>query len=228
MSVGIGDKVILVVCGLKAEAGIAAGDGVMTICGGGDQRRLAADLARLAPTVSGIISFGVAGGLDPRLKPGDIRIGDGIVTADGRRFPVDAGWVSRLHAKLGVPTALFAAVEAPLADVAGKAALRAATGAATVDMESHLAARAAQDAGVPFAALRVVTDPAGRSLPHAAAVGMRADGSVDLAAIIGSLMKKPGQVPGLIRTGLEARKAFAALLRGRQLLGSDFAFLDLV
>ena len=154
MSVGDSDKVLLVVCGLKTEAAIAAGKGVTTVCGGGDQRRLAADLARLAPMVSGIISFGVAGGLDPRLQPGDLRVGEGIVTADGRCYPVDAGWVSRLSANLGVPAALLAAVDNPLADVTGKAALRAATGAATVDMESHLAARAAQDAGVPFAALR--------------------------------------------------------------------------
>ncbi len=218
---------ILVVCGLKAEADIAAGKGVTTVCGGGDQHRLAQDLARLAPKASGVISFGIAGGLDPTLEPGDTRVGAGIVIADGRRYPADEGWVSRLSSSLGVPAALFAAVDTPLADVTGKAALRAATGAAIVDMESHIAGRAAQAAGVPFAALRVVTDSASRSLPHAASVGMRADGSVNLAAIIGSLMKKPGQVPGLIRTGLDARKAFAALLRSRQRLGPDFAFLDL-
>lgn len=218
---------ILVVCGLKAEADIAAGEGVTVVCGGGDGKRLAADLARLAPGAAGIISFGVAGGLDATLKPGDLRIGSGVVTADGIRYPADPGWGSRLSARLGVPAALFAAVDTPLAEIAGKAALHAATGAATVDMESHLAAGAAQAAGVPFAALRAVTDPANRALPHAATVGMRADGSVDLPAILVSLTKKPGQLPGLVRTGLDARKAFAALFSGRQLLGPGFAFLDL-
>ncbi len=218
---------ILVVCGLKVEADIAAGEGVTVICGGGDGERLAADLARLGPGAAGIISFGVAGGLDPSLKSGDLRVGSGVVTAGGTRYPADPGWASRLSTRLGVPAALFAAVDTPLADVAGKTALHAATSAATVDMESHLAAQAAQAADVPFAALRAVTDPAGRSLPHAATVGMRADGSVALPAILASLTKKPGQLPGLVRTGLDARKAFAALLRGRQLLGPGFAFLDL-
>ena len=218
---------ILVACGLKAEAEIADGEGVTVVCGGGDQARLAADLARLAPRAAAIISFGVAGGLDPSLKPGDLRVASGVVTADGSRYPADPGWSTRLSARLGVSIGLFASVDVPLADVAGKAALHARTGAATVDMESHVAALAAQAVGMPFAALRAVTDPADRSLPHAATVGMRADGGVDLPAIFASLTKKPGQMPGLIRTGLDARKAFAALLRGRQLLGPGFAFLDL-
>ena len=217
---------ILVACGLKAEAKIADGEGVTVICGGGDQACLADDLARLAPRAAAIISFGVAGGLDPSLKPGDLRVASGVVTADGSRYPADPGWSTRLSARLGVSIGLFASVDVPLADVAGKAALHARTGAATVDMESHVAAMAAQAVGVPFAALRAVTDTADRSLPHAAIVGMRADGGVDLPAIFASLTKKPGQMPGLIRTGLDARKAFAALLRGRQLLGPGFAFLD--
>ena len=217
---------ILVVCGLKAEADIAAGQGITVVCGGGDQDRLASDLARLAPTATGIISFGVAGGLDPSLKSGDLRVARGVV-ADGRLHPTDICWASRLSKRLGVPTALFAAVDTPLADIAGKAALYTATGAAIVDMESHVAARSAAKAGVPFAALRAVTDPAGRTLPHAATVGMRADGSINLPAILASLVEKPRQLPGLVRTGLDARLAFAALLRGRQHLGPGFAFLDL-
>ena len=218
---------ILVVCGLKAEADIAAGDDVTVVCGGGDQARLAADLARLAPKAAAIVSFGVAGGLDPSLKPGALAVAAGVVTTEGERYPSDPEWALRLAGRLAAPTTVFAAVDVPIADVAGKAALHAATGAALVDMESHLAARAAQHAGLPFAALRAVTDPADRSLPHAATVGMRADGRVDLPAILASLARQPGQLPGLIRTGLDARKAFAALLRCRQLLGSGFAVLDL-
>lgn len=218
---------ILVACGLKAEAAIAAGEGIHVLCGGGDQARLAADLVRLAPAATAILSFGVAGGIDPALKPGDVRIASAVVSPDGRRYGTDAAWAARLSTRLEVPTVVFATVDAPLADPAGKAALRAGTGAATVDMETHLVAAAAAAAGKPFAALRAVTDPAERSLPHAATVGMRADGRVDLPAILLSLAKKPGQLPGLIRTGLDARKAFAALLRGRQLLGPGFAFLDL-
>ena len=48
---------------------------------------------------------------------------------------------------------------------------------------------------------------------------MRADGGVDLPAVLRSLMAAPWQLPALVRTGLEAEKAFRALLRGHRLLG---------
>ena len=44
-----------------------------------------------------------------------------------------------------------------------KAALRATTGADAVDMESHIAARYAEQHSLPFAALRVISDPAHRA-----------------------------------------------------------------
>lgn len=218
---------ILVICGLKAEAKIAAGEGNTVVCGGGEQGRLAADLARLAPAVAGLISFGVGGGLDPSLKSGSLVVGSRVFSPDGNAYSADVEWASRISLRLGVPTAAFAASDHVLADAAAKAELRTSTGAALVDMETHIVARAAEQAGKPFAALRAVTDPAGRNLPHAASVGMRADGSVDLTAILKSLAKQPGQLPGLIQTGLDARRAFAALLRGRQHLGPSFAFFDL-
>ena len=221
---------MIVVCGLAAEARIAAGAGVSVLAGGGDGVRLARDLDALCLDLigtakSGVISFGVAGGLAPGLAPGAVCVADGIVTPDGAFLETDAGWTSRLAASLAATQATrgrFAAADAPVAGVAAKAALHGRTGALVVDMESHVAARAAALHGLPFAALRVVTDPAGRALPHAASVGMRADGRVDLAAILASLARDPRQLPGLIRTGLDARSAFAALLRCRQLLGPGF------
>lgn len=221
---------LVVVCGLAAEAKIAAGPGIIVIAGGGDNERLANALDNAAPGAAGIVSFGVAGGLQPGLKPGDIRIADAIVSPDGTRTATDPAWASSLLGKLSdmrATSATFAAVDLPLADVAGKAALHRATGASLVDMESHIVARAAVRHGLRLAGLRAVTDPSDRSLPHAATVGMRADGKVDLAAILLSLGRNPGQLPGLIRTGLEARAAFAALLRCRQVLGVGFALVDL-
>ena len=110
---------ILIVCGLKAEADIAAGDDITVVCGGGDQARLAADLMRLAPNATAIVSFGVAGGLDPSLTPGALAVAAGVVTANGVRYPCDPGWASRLATRLAAPTADFAAVDMPIADVAG-------------------------------------------------------------------------------------------------------------
>lgn len=218
---------IVVVCGLTAEAKIAAGPDVTVIAGGGDRYGLEAALDRAASTAHAFVSFGVAGGLAPHLSPGDVLVADTVVGPGGRRFATDPAWSARIAGALRAPRAVFLGVDAPVAGVADKAALRQAVDAAVVDMESHIVGETAARFGKRFAAVRVVTDPAARSLPHAATVGMRADGKVDLRAIFMSLMSNPGQLPSLIRTGLDARAAFSALLRCRQRLGPGFAFLDL-
>jgi adenosylhomocysteine nucleosidase len=116
---------------------------------------------------------------------------------------------------------------APIADPAAKAALHATTGAAAVDMESALVARAAERHGLPFAILRAIADPAHCALPPAALAAMRADGAIDVAAVLRALGREPRQLPALIRLALDSRRAFGALTRARALLGADFAGIDL-
>lgn len=143
------------------------------------------------------------------------------------RFGRKSGWRPILDAAGGYPRAEIAGAEAPVADKIGKTALFAATGAVAVDMESVLVARAARRYGLPFAILRVVADPAHRSLPSAALIAMRPDGEVDVGGVFSALSRDPWQVTTLARLAVDARRAFAALARARALLGSDFASLDL-
>lgn len=217
---------LVIVCGLAAEAKIAAAPDVDVIAIAGRADRLHSELATLSKP-DAILSFGIAGGLAPDLGAGDIRIANAIMAPDGRRLEADPAWSAQLAVTLGCPLTTFAGADAPVAATSDKRALHAATGADLVDMESHHAAAWAADKCVSFAAVRVITDSAERQLPQAAAVGMRPDGKVDLAAILVSLAKNPAQLPALIRTGLDARAAFAALLRCRQRLGPRFALLDL-
>lgn len=214
---------VLVVTGLAAEARIAAGAGVVTVAGGGDTERLALSVeAALRRGVRAVISFGIAGGLAPGLAPGAVLIARTIHDAAGL-LPADAAWVEQLAALL--PDARIddvAGVDAAVAGADGKAELRRRTGAAAVDMESHLAARVAARHGLPFAAIRVVADPAERTLPPAALVGMRPDGTADLGAVLRSLARDPRQLAGLIRTGLDARAALTALATCRPLLDPVF------
>ena len=154
--------------------------------------------------------FDSAPGGDERAPTGVFRLGrDGDwrpIAPEGPRFQAD-----------------IAGVDTPLADAAGKAAFFANTGAAAVDMESAIVARAAERHGLPFAILRVIADPAHRPLPGAALVAMRADGEVDLAAVLTALVREPGQLPALMRLGLDTRRAFSALVHARALLGAEFA-----
>lgn len=214
---------VLVVVGLKREAAIAAGEGVVAVCGGGRsdllRARIAAAMTEHVP--GAVLSFGVAGALQPGLGVGAVLAAAVVRDGAARRFG-DPAWTARLVARTGARLADFAGVDAVAADPEDKARLREATGAAVVDMESHLAARAAAEAGLPFAALRVVSDRAEHGLPPAAVAGLGADGGVDAAAVLRALARDPRQLPALLRTGRDAAAALRALARARRAAGVRF------
>ena len=218
---------ILAATGLERERRIVAGPGVEAIAGGGDARRLESLLEARAAGARGIVSIGIAGGLAPALRAADWVLAD-LVVVEGRSLPTDRAWTERLAARLphAIRGALLGA-DAVVADPGEKARLHRASGALAVDMESHVAARVALRHDLPFAALRVVCDPAHRALPPAARVGMAADGRVDLAAVLRSLLAQPSQLVALIVTGLEAERAFRSLLRGHRRLGAGLCGADL-
>jgi adenosylhomocysteine nucleosidase len=215
---------VIAVTGLAFEARIAAGESVSVIYGR-NERRMIAELERaVASGASGIVSFGTAGGLAPHLAPGDWIVAEAIVT-DGHRWATDPVWSAELLRRLSHAThAPIASVDVPVTDAPAKQALHDRASAAAADMESHIAARVAVAHNLPFVACRVIIDPAHRSLPPAALVAMRDDGSVNVAALLGSLARQPGQLPKLLRLSFDARAARAALFRGRRLLGAGLGF----
>ena len=76
----------------------------------------------------------------------------------------------------------------------------------------------AAEAGIPFMALRAIADPAWHGLPAAALLPLDEHGRPRLGAVFGSIMKKPGQIPGLIVTAFDTRAALKALLRAGRVL----------
>ncbi len=195
---------LLIVVGMKREARIAAGAGRVAIAGRG--------LAEaLAERPAAVISFGLCGGLDPFLAAGDLVVGEAV-----GGVAANQAWADRLMAALpGARRGAIASSGAMAAGIAAKAALRAQTGAIAVDMESHLVAAA----GLPFAVLRAVSDPAHRALPRAAQAGFKADGEVDIASVLRALIARPWELPALLRTAREAEFAFRALGDALDLLG---------
>jgi hopanoid-associated phosphorylase len=214
---------IIAVLGLAREARIAASPAVYPIIGGGDEAGLSAELKRVVGQgAQGIISFGIAGGLDPSLAPGACIVGS-AATLGPARWRTDVLWSRNLLAALpGAVFAEVAGVDHPAASVEHKRLLRSMTGAAAVDMESHVAARIAEVHGVPFAILRVICDPAGRNVPPAALAGMRKDGTSDIGAVFRALVARPSQLSGMIRLARDAGIAFGELKRRRRSLGDDF------
>ena len=218
----MGDVTLLVVTGLLAEAGIAAGPGVVTLAGGGAadlDRRIERAIATHRP--SALLSFGVAGGLHPSLAIGDVVAGAEVI-GEGWSVPCDPKWLAALAPACRARPAVVTALSIPAATVAMKAAL-AALGAATVDMESHAVALAAREAGLPLAVLRVVSDEAGQAIPPAALAGMREDGSTDALAVLSALARAPRQLPALIRTARDFGRAMARVREARAAAGPRFS-----
>jgi adenosylhomocysteine nucleosidase len=219
------------VTGLAFEARIVAGPSITVVCSG-DRRQLKRSIElAVRRRCQGIISFGIAGGLAPHLKPGACIIARNVIF-ENVRYVSHRGWAQSLMemigsaCKRGSPpgSILFADIagsDLPLASVQAKQWLHESTGTLAVDMESHVAARIAADYQVPFVALRVITDPSHRALPPAALVATRPDGTIAVGTVLRSLISNPAQLPTLFRIGLDSWAARQTLTSSRRLLGTN-------
>lgn len=223
----IDPRPILIVTGLVQEARIAAGPGMAVICSSSDPKQLRALLTVVDPaTIRGVISFGVAGGLDPSLRSGDVVVATEVMAGDARWL---AGLALNEQLIASVASGRRRVIRGGLAGVedvvvaqASKAALRLETGAAAVDMESHIAAAYAAQAGLPFAALRVISDPASRALPALARSAIKPNGDIDLRKIFRGIVRNPRTLHALVSTGIDFNRALRSLRGCRSfLLGGE-------
>lgn len=226
---------VLVVTGIAQESKIAFGPGVShVVCSGSRPEHLRAQLSDLkGDGLRAVISFGIAGGLDPARRPGDIVLATAVIGESGL-WKVSPPLLSALsvcmHAGgVNAVSGPLVGVERVVMGPAAKEALRRETDAAAVDMESHIGAAYAAHRGLPFAAIRVISDPAHRALPPVTDRALKPDGRIDTAAVLSGLMRAPSQIATLIQTASDAGRAFAGLRRCRRLLdfSVDFSFANL-
>jgi adenosylhomocysteine nucleosidase len=227
---GVKGPRFVAVTGLAFEARIVAGPGVTVVCGGGQIQFRRSLEAAIRKGCHGVLSFGIAGGLAPHLKPGACVVARNIIAENGR-YASDSGWAqslvvavqgSRFAALQDVSFGDIAGSDVPVACTHTKRKLHEKTGAVAVDMESHVAARIAVEHRVPFAALRVITDPSHRALPPAALVATNGD----FQAIMRSLIRHPKQVPTLFRLAIDSWAARQTLIPSRRLLGPNLGLPD--
>lgn len=196
------------IVGLAAEARLARPLGWPVVIGGGSH---AGALAAAEQAVRGgaraLLSFGLAGGLDPALRPGMILLPTEVIT-EGQRFPTDPA----LRQCLGTTAekSLLGASKT-VTTAAAKAQLFTTTGAVAVDLESGAVARVAQARNLPFAVLRAICDPADRDLPPAALIALDQHGAIGLARVLASILAHPSQLPALMTLAADAASARRAL-----------------
>jgi adenosylhomocysteine nucleosidase len=204
-----------VVVGMVAEARIARPLGWQVAIGGGTAA--GADTAArqlIEGGVRALVSMGLAGGLDPVLRPGTVIVPSAVIDGE-HRYPTDP----HLSQLLGGTTQhVLLAMQTIVASRAKKRRLHGTTGAAAIDLESGAVARAAAAHGIPFAALRVICDPAQRSLPPAALAALDSQGAVAFRRVLTSILVQPAQIPALLALAKEAAAARHSLLaRVRQI-----------
>ena len=206
-----------VVTGLRAEANWLKQAGFMVMVGGGtpDGARVAAQ-ALVDHGAEALLSFGLAGGLQPGLPAGTMLIPSTVITPT-ETHGCDPGLVAFLG---GETSHALLAGENIVATIADKTRLYQLYQASAIDLESGAVADIAVRNALPFAVLRAIADPAERTLPPAALVALKADGRLDLRRLMGSILSQPGQIPGLMKVGQDAKAARRSLLERLKMIGA--------
>ncbi|HEV8391523.1 MAG TPA: hypothetical protein VGQ35_16850 [Dongiaceae bacterium] len=96
-----------------------------------------------------------------------------------------------------------------------KADAFARSGALVVDMESHHVARAASERGLPFVAVRAVSDQAHEALPAIMATFVDAEGQTKMSAVLAALILGRVRIGALLQAGRASKRAHQALFRCR-------------
>jgi adenosylhomocysteine nucleosidase len=161
-----------------------------------------------------LMSFGLAGGLDPTLSAGTVVLPDAVVSRDGARFMTSTVWREQLRAAIGeqrpVAGGTLLTSLAAIGAVADKAAAFRETGAVAVDLESVGVAEVAAAHHLPFIAVRVIVDTAADVLPRAVVAASRGD-NVNIPHLIGGLAAAPTDLIALIRLAQRYRAATRSL-----------------
>jgi adenosylhomocysteine nucleosidase len=148
-----------------------------------------------------LVSWGVAGGLDPKIGPGAVVLPDAVIGADGSRLRVDAEWRDRLLTKVedtvDVSTSELLDINRLIVTSDEKCELHRRTGAVAVDMESAAIASVSNQSGVPFIAVRGIVDSAAMSLPDVVQT-MFEQGGGSRRSLLTRLALRPLEWPGLI------------------------------
>ena len=200
---------------------------VLVVTGMGRQRAedgIGAVLVHLP--VTAVISIGFSGALARQLQVGDLVLaselmgltgsgGDGI---EPTIYQADQGLLRTATEVLQVtPLRVVSGttVTAPgiISTPAAKRDMGRQTGAVAVDMESYWVARAVANRGIPFLAIRAISDTQEKSLSILHEI-LDEEGNPGARRLAAHLVRKPGSLIALARLARDAGRARRALTTG--------------
>jgi len=183
-------------------------DKILVRAGLGRERARRSAEVLVAEGATALLSFGIAGGLDPNTPCATAVVATAVKAENLPTLACASMWAERMAKGIGASQlGSLAYVPAILMTSMDKGEAFRATGALAADMESYGVGEVALAANVPFAAVRVVADAAGEELPEIALHAVAPDGSFRLGGTLGQVLKNPAQIPGLVRLGRATARA---------------------
>jgi len=202
------------------------GLGELVVSGMGGERACRAAHLLAERGARQLISWGLAGALQPGLVSGQMLCPTGVVDSRGRRYPVTAD-LQALCLERVCPEAVTADLiswHEVLFDPKQKQALYRERGVAAIDMESAAIAQVARERNLDFLVLRSVFDPAGQLLPASVLNNTDAWGGVRLAGLAVALLRRPSDLlllPGLARLARRSGQSLKVMASALPALTQD-------
>lgn len=164
-----------------------------------------------------VVSAGVCGALDPALAVGDLVLADSVIDGSGMRHPITAGAPRAvIAAGAGGRGGAMVSARQVMATPESKAALRAETGAAAVDMESAAIVAAAAEHDCLSLIVRGVSDDARETLPAELLALMNDDGRLRPRGLLA--LAQPHLLGAALRLRRASREALARVATALGLL----------
>ncbi len=189
---------------------------LLVVSGMGSTAATQAAVMLLAAGARNLLSFGLAGALDPALRPGTVLLPDTVTDESGAMHTTFGPWRDQLAARcesLSIARGTLLSVQEMLPTAMAKSQQRSRSGASAVDMESFAIGKVAAQAGVNFAIARVVVDAATDALPRSVRRATGARGEVHYGPLALGLILAPWEIPGLLRLAQRYRTAMRSLRR---------------
>jgi adenosylhomocysteine nucleosidase len=201
-------------------------DGTMlSVSGMGPRRAAVASRALLENGATALLSWGCAGGLDPKLSPGGLLLPKTVITSDQILYHVDATWheslCNRLKGHVAFQTEPVVESATVVRTPTEKVILFRETGAIGVDMESAAVGAVAQETRAPFMVVRAVADSADTTIPDSALNAVDEFGRLSLLKLIQGLAKDPTELLALVRIARNYRAAQRTLAAVARLAGNN-------
>ena len=169
----------------------------------------------------GIVT-GVAAGLKPEWRPGDLLVAQTVSSPDGQAsIPSDPNLIS-LAVQCGAKRAPTLITVPRIARTMDEKVRLASVGDAA-DMESLPLMKAWSARSIPSLALRVILDPVEMPMTCDFEAAMDAHGQVRIAKILAQLARRPQLLPDFLRLAKQSRRVLKILAR---FLDRFFELLD--